>query len=145
MRKSTLPASALEAAGLPALVEVVVDTRDPAHQDAAACDFVELCVARDVADAVGAVFGRASARIDAIVVAAGGAPGVAGTLVSVVGSAVARDPAFGPRFDALVAGAMPRAVIGHGLLRSALVEASEAAALAQVLHSVLFDGAEVAP
>ena len=123
-------ASLLEAAGLCPLAEV---------QDG---DSAVLLVARDVADTAGDAFERLCSRIETALAGAV-VDRRDGSLVSIVGSAVARDPGLAGRFDAVVADVVGpgTGVVAQGLMRSALCAPERAADLAQALHAALLGGA----
>lgn len=103
----------------------------------------QLLLARDVADAVDPAFDR---LVEALVQSLGSALQLrqAGTLVSIVGPAVGREPALQQQFaQALqeVGGADPLWIAAHGLSLSALVDPAVAAQALRVLHQRFVEGA----
>ncbi len=112
-------------------------------------DVVTVVLARDIADSAGAGFTALQARGRALL-GADLRREVQGTLVSAVGSALAREPSLGGHFDAVVddvlgpadAAVLPR--FAHGLCRSAFCPPEQAAALTLALHAALFAGPDAA-
>lgn len=99
-------------------------------------DSALLLVARDVADGVDSLFGSLCDQIQATLGEAGSLS--RGTLVSVVGTSVGRDPHLAARFDEVL-GAFdtdaPR--MSQGLTRSVIVDPAQADAVATALHDAL--------
>ena len=110
-------------------VAPLIDTTAPGGQ-------ALLLVARDVADSVDGAYERLCADVAASL---GAAPlATSGTLVSVVGTGVGRDPSLAQRFDAALSGLAPDSPrISQGLTRSVLVEPGVAEPAARALHAAL--------
>ena len=110
-------------------VAPLVDTTMPAGD-------ALLLIARDVADAVDGAFATLCADLSELL--SPEAMLAQGTLVSVVGTGVGRDPSLAGRFDAALSQIAPFAPrISQGLMRSALVEPGSATHAVGALHAAL--------
>lgn len=101
-----------------------------------------LVVARDVADAVDPAFDRLTARLRQII-GSSLVAGAEGTLVSIVGPAVGREPGLQREFTeslGTVVGGEVAWVIAHGLTLSGLVAPEFATAAVQMLHRRFVEG-----
>lgn len=103
----------------------------------------QLLLARDVADAVDPAFDR---LVDALIHSLGPAlqRRLSGTLVSIVGPAVGREPGLQEQFAEVIqeiAGGEPVWLAAHGLTLSALVEPAAATEAVQRLHQRFVEGA----
>jgi aspartate kinase len=103
----------------------------------------QLLLARDVADAVDPAFDR---LVEGLVQSLGSALQLrqAGTLVSIVGPAVGREPGLQERFAQViqeVVGEESLWIAAHGLTLSALVDPAVAAQALRVLHQRFVEGA----
>ena len=125
----TLALDRLAAAG----VAPLVDTTMPA-------DGAVLLIARDVADSVDGAFATLCADLSDLL--SPDATVAQGTLVSVVGTGVGRDPSLAGRFDAALSELAPLAPrISQGLTRSVLVEPDLASHAVRALHMALISEA----
>ena len=102
-----------------------------------------LVLGRDVADAVDPAFDRAVGQLGELVAHQEGRV-LRGTLVSIVGPAVGREPGLLRQFAAVVAsavGAPPLALVAHGLTASALVPKALANDALRALHAAFVEDA----
>lgn len=101
-----------------------------------------LVVARDVADAVDPAFDRLTARLRLLLGSALEAS-AEGTLVSIVGPGVGREPGLHRQFTKALqplVGGQPPWLVAHGLTLSALVAPELATAAVQALHRQFVEG-----